>query len=117
MGIFFIGMALGVVILAFFFKGKGVEMCYFPNCRVLKDIRNKPITLDASIQNHGYSMEVLQPIFWNGEVDFGRSQTQSNPCKEYVITGIASDEQKLEIMVQNCPKKVFVISVKKVNSL
>lgn len=114
-GIFMIGIALGIVLLSFFFKGKGVEICYFPNCRVLKDIRNKPVSVDTLIQKQGYNIEILKPIFWNGDVDFSRSQTRMIPCKTYTIIGISSDEQTLEITVENCPQKAIVTHVKKLN--
>lgn len=114
-GIFSIGLSIGLITLAFFFKGKGVEVCYFPNCRVLKDIRNKPVFIEKNLEKEGYTLEVLKPIFWNGNVNFNKSDTQSVPCKTYVITGNSTTDQSLQITVRNCKKEAFVVSVEKIN--
>ena len=52
LGLFLIGLSIGAVITFFFFQKKGVEFCYLPNCRVLKDLRNKPIELSPEIQGY-----------------------------------------------------------------
>ncbi|GIZ16121.1 hypothetical protein [Capnocytophaga catalasegens] len=111
LGIFFIGLSIGIVILAFFFKGKGVEICYLPNCRVLKDIRNKTIFIDQSVEKQKFTLDVLKPIFWEGNVVFSQSDTRSTPCKTYLIEGLTTNNEMVKIKVENCPTKATIISV------
>lgn len=112
-GIFSIGLSIGLVILAFFFKGKGVEICYLPNCRVLKDIRNKPVLVEKELEKQGFTIENLKPIFWNGDVDFSKSDTKSIPCKKYIITGISTSKENIQIEVQNCETQAVIVSAQK----
>ncbi|MDO4880823.1 MAG: hypothetical protein Q3983_06045 [Capnocytophaga sp.] len=113
LGIYLIGLSMGLVILAFFFRGKETSFCYFPNCRTLKDIRSKSVIVSKNIENQTYTIDYLKPIFWNGDVDFKRSDTKSLPCRTYVIIGFAQDDTKLEIVVKNCPKQAEIIEIKK----
>jgi hypothetical protein len=54
LGYYLIGLSLGLVFLAFLLKKKtsetGSEFCYFPNCRVLKDLRSKPLAFSGNIE-------------------------------------------------------------------
>jgi len=47
LGWYLLGLSVGLIFLVFFLKKKsdetGVSFCYLPNCRVLKDIRSKPL--------------------------------------------------------------------------
>ena len=81
---FFFGLAIGSVFVMFFFQRKGTEFCYLPNCRVLKDLRSKPLTLAESLKD--YSVEQLTPLFHDGDIDFSRSDTHS-ACRTYIIKG------------------------------
>lgn len=113
MGIFLVGVSIGLVFLAFFFKNKKTEFCYLPNCRVLKDIRNKEIIISSHLQGEGYSLEVLKPIFFEGEVNFSKSTIGENECNTYLITGTSSRNEKLTLRVDNCFLKAWVTSVMK----
>ena len=50
----------------------------------------------------------LLDVFKNGKVDFGRSDTQREPCKEYVIV---NGEKTMELVVDNCSDEVIVKEV------
>ena len=54
LGWYLIGFSIGLVFLVFFIKKKsgetGFEICYFPNCRVLKDLRSKPMTYADNLE-------------------------------------------------------------------
>lgn len=111
-GIFSIGLSAGLIILAFFFKGKGVELCYFPNCRVLKDIRSKAVFVDKQVQEQGFSIEEIKPLLWNGNVDFSQSDTKTFDCKTYTIVGKSLNNKDLQIVVKNCQSQATIISAK-----
>ncbi|NNE03490.1 MAG: DUF4258 domain-containing protein, partial [Eudoraea sp.] len=93
LGYFLAGLSIGLIILAFLLKKKttetGSEFCYFPNCRVLKDLRAKPLTFSDAVKEQ-LSSNVLdsadiQYFLIDGSVDFSKSDTKSKPCKTYVI--------------------------------
>jgi hypothetical protein len=116
LGFFLFGLSIGLVFLVFFFKNKaketGTEFCYFPNCRVLKDLRSK---------GYSYSDEVSQMIasgstdslkikafFLYGEVDFENSDTKSKPCKTYKIDYETKEKGEQTLTVINCPTKIMI---------
>ncbi|MCW5516696.1 DUF4258 domain-containing protein [Muriicola sp. Z0-33] len=115
LGFYLVGLSIGLVFLAFFFKKKseetGTSFCYFPNCRVLKDIRSKPISFSdqaaTEIEAKGLDSTDIAYFLSDGNIDFKNSDTSSKPCKTYIIkakfngnTGvmkIANCEQKTEV--------------------
>ncbi len=46
----------------------------------------------------------------DGNVDFGRSDTQSKPCKTYFIEGNIGDNSKV-LKVKNCPDKLEILDL------
>ncbi len=115
LGFYLFGLSIGIIFLAFFFKKKtketGVSFCYFPNCRTLKDMRSKPISYSEEInqllENQQLDTTDINSFFRDGDVDFGRSDTKSVPCKTYFIEGII-DENEAVLEVKNCLEKVLV---------
>ncbi|MEM1260372.1 MAG: DUF4258 domain-containing protein, partial [Bacteroidota bacterium] len=86
----------------------GLELCYFPNCRVLKDIRSKPISYANGLEQRFSKDSVLwHSFFREGNIDFSASDTKSEPCKAYVIT----NDENGRITLKNCPEKVLVESL------
>ncbi len=113
LGWYLVGLSIGIVFLVFFVQKKagekGVEFCYFPNCRVLKDLRAKPITYAEGLENRFAQDSVLwHSFFTEGEVDFGRSDTKARPCAIYTVI----NNQRRVIKVENCESRVLVKSLK-----
>lgn len=119
LGFFFFGLAIGLIFLAIFLKKKsdetGVEFCYFPNCRVLKDLRSKPMAFDEQLSEMLLNNELdtlqLKAFFVDGKVLFGSSDTQAKPCKIYLIEG-EIDLEKFTMEVENCDDKVIVLGLR-----
>jgi hypothetical protein len=112
LGWYLVGFSIGLVFLVFFIKKKsgetGFEICYFPNCRVLKDIRSKPISYSGNLEDRFSKDSALwYSFFKEGNIDFGASETKSEPCKTYIIQ---NNEDK-SISIKNCPDKVLVESM------
>ncbi len=106
-GFYLAGFALGLIVLAFIFKGKETEFCYSPNCRVLKNIRSKKIQYPNTI---GKDSLRINSILSNGNVIFSESETTSKPCKTYVIEE-DSETTPLKITVKNCDSTAVVTFV------
>ena len=110
LGWYLVGLSIGIVFLAFFFKKKseetGTEFCYLPNCRVLKDIRSKSFAVMGK-EKDTFSFSTMEPdmkdLLLNGTVDFDRSDTKSKPCKTYVVT-----HKNMELHIENCPDKAII---------
>jgi len=115
LGFYLIGLSIGLVFLFFFLKKKsdetGVSFCYLPNCRVLKELRSKPLI---------YSMQVDQMIaervldsltiayFLNeGDVNFKKSITKNTTCKTYLIEGMVK-EKFMTLTVKNCDSTILI---------
>lgn len=110
MGFYLIGLTIGIVFLSVFLKKKtevtGSEFCYFPNCRTLKDIRSKEITysgaIDLLLREKKLDSVDIADFLNNGNVDFGKSDTKSTPCKTYFIEARLRDDRNATLKVTNC---------------
>ncbi|ASO07663.1 hypothetical protein [Arenibacter algicola] len=118
LGFFLFGLSIGLVFLTIFLKKKsqetGTEFCYFPNCRTLKDIRAKQISYSDAIgqliQQQELDSTDINGFLYNGEVDFGKSETKTKPCKTYYIEGMVKDKAAI-LKVKNCSEKAVIESV------
>ena len=118
LGFYLIGLAVGIVFLTIFFKNKteatGVEFCYFPNCRTLKDIRSKPLSYSDDVKElmDGNQLDSVKIAYFlrEGNVDFKKSDTKSNPCKTYIIE-VEFDEKPAVMTVQNCLDNALIEKV------
>jgi hypothetical protein len=115
LGFYLVGLSIGIVFLTLFLKKKseetGAEFCYFPNCRTLKDIRSKPISYSGEIdrmlaKGQMDSLDIAR-FLNDGDVDFGRSDTESEPCKTYFIEALVQEKEAV-LKVRNCREKVVL---------
>ena len=106
---------MGIALLVFFFNGKNAGCEYFPNARILKLIRNKPLHFSKDVQNAMKTLEVdtiaVNKILLNGSIDFSKSKTHIKPCRFYTIEGIANSK-KVVLYIKNCKEEATVESLK-----
>ncbi|EAR01209.1 hypothetical protein [Maribacter sp. HTCC2170] len=118
LGFYLFGLAIGLVFLTIFFKNKtegtGVEFCYFPNCRTLKDIRSKPLSYSDDVEDLINSQQLdslkISHFLREGEVDFKKSNTKSSPCKTYIIEAELDDKEAI-MTIKNCPDSALIESI------
>ena len=118
LGFYLFGLSIGLIFLTIFFKNKseetGVEFCYFPNCRTLKDIRSKSLSysqdIEELIQNQILDSTKIAYFLSEGDVDFNNSDTKSTPCRTYVIKADLAEKPAV-MTVRNCEEKALVESV------
>lgn len=118
LGFFLVGLSIGLVLLTFILKKKteesGFDFCYLPNCRTLKNIRSKPISysgeIDRMLANNKLDSLDIASFLNDGDVDFGRSDTQSEPCKTYYIGGTLSEKEAV-LKIKNCSDRVIVQNI------
>lgn len=115
LGFYLVGMSIGIVFLTMFLKKKseetGVYFCYLPNCRTLKDIRSKPMYYSDDVKEQlvQYQLDSLDVtyILTEGDVDFGKSDTKSVPCKTYIVASELKDKE-WTFTVKNCTNKATI---------
>jgi hypothetical protein len=102
---FSVGLFFGIVILLFFLSGKKTSCDYSPDARVLKNIRIKEriFTEEAFsyFENNKLDTAMVSQSLENGDVDFSRSNTDTEPCNIYLITNKV-DSAILELQIENC---------------
>ncbi len=90
------GFVIGIAMVFFFLGGKKASCNWLPNDRMLKIIRSKQINYSEGVQNLVLLKKIdsmdINLILDNGDIDFSKSQTKNDPCRNYLING--SDKQK-----------------------
>lgn len=113
LGYYMIGLTIGIIFLAFFLKKKtsetGTEFCYFPNCRVLKELRSKPLSfsdeLQVLMQDEKLDSTDLKEFLTSGDVKFRKSETRATPCPWYTIVHEV-DGREASVKATNCDTRV-----------
>ena len=108
-----IGLTIGIIFLAFFLKKKttetGAEFCYFPNCRVLKELRSKPLSFSQELQesvNRGEIDSLSIALFLKeGSVSFRKSESRAEPCPWYYINYEVGGKEA-SLRATNCGSRV-----------
>lgn len=111
------GFSIGLIILAFFFNGKKTSCAYFPEARVLKNLRTKAYTFSPEAEQSLATLQLdtvaINRLLKIGDVDFGKSETRREPCGHYVIYGSSENGQNLKMELENCEEEVKILSLKK----
>lgn len=118
LGYYLVGLLVGILFLFFFFKNKRTEFCYMPNCRVLKNIRSKPLTFSkevkAKFDAKTYVLDDVKHSTENGNVDFSKSnKAYKGGGKIYVIEGQSVKGEDIVVEVVNFDEKVLLLDIKK----
>lgn len=114
--LFFGGFSIGVFLLMFFLGGKNASCAYFPNARVLKNIRIKSPEISPEIQAkmNDYNLDStnISGFFTNGKVIFDQSNIKINDtCKKYVIRREVRKDEFYLMQVKNCDSTAFVLDI------
>jgi hypothetical protein len=115
------GLFLGGVFVMWFLKAKatdrGVEFCYLPNCRVLKDLRSKSLTIDSlaqqALNEKWVTIEDIRKSLTYGDVDFDKSNKPYRKGKIYIIEGKTSNNEDITITMVNYPERVLLEKIEK----
>ncbi len=118
---YFFGLLLGGVFVMWFLKAKatdrGVEFCYLPNCRVLKDLRSKSLEIDSlaqqALNEKWVTIEDIRKSLTYGDVDFGKSNKSYRKGKIYIIEGKTTKNEDITITMVNYSQKVLLEKIEK----
>lgn len=100
-----LGFFFGIIILIFFLGGKRASCSYFPNARVLSNIRSKDHAFSEyslkTFQQNKIDTAIVNQIFESGDIDFGKSDTHRDSCNIYFISGNFKRDI-IELEIENC---------------
>ena len=111
------GLLIGMGFLFMFLNGKDMSCSYFPNARVLKDIRSKPfhyseISTEKLTQKWVDTSDVRKTLTY-GDVIFNKSNIPAGGGKLYVIEGKNSKNEPITLEVINYSDKALLKDIKK----
>ncbi len=109
---YLIGLIMGLFFVAAVFSGKDTRCNYFPNARVLNDLRNKPFYYSdkaSQVLNEKWidTADIKNTLKY-GDVDFYNSNIVIGSGKLYVIEGKTIKNQDIKINVINYPEKAVL---------
>ncbi|AJA69837.1 DUF4258 domain-containing protein [Myroides odoratimimus] len=111
------GLLIGGMFLFYFFGEKKTEFCYLPNCRVLKDLRSKPVTysktVEAKFKEGWVSNDDIRKSLQYGDVNFSESNIDFEKGKLYVIIGRNEQNENILIKVINYTDKIVLYDIEK----
>lgn len=102
---YLIGLILGLFFVAAIFSGKDTRCNYFPNARVLNDLRNKPFNYSEKasqiLAEKWIDTIDIKNTLQYGDVDFDKSNTEFHKAKIYVIEGKTLKGQEIILKIKN----------------
>lgn len=114
---YLVGFVIGCFFVALVFSGKDTRCNYFPNARVLNDLRNKPFHYDVEATKQLNAKWVdtsdIRNTLTHGDVDFDKSNVQVGSGKLYTIYGKTKKDQEITLEVINYSNKAVLKSIKK----
>ena len=109
---------MGCFFVALVFSGKDTRCNYFPNARVLNDLRNKPFQYSdkaiKTLNEKWVDTADIKNTLTYGDVDFDQSNIPVKSGKLYVIEGKTIKNQEIILKVINYEKKAVLEEIIKV---
>lgn len=114
---YLVGLIMGSFVVAAIFSGKDTRCNYFPNARVLNDLRTKPFYYSEQasqvLAEKWIDTIDIKNCLKYGDVDFDQSNLPFKNGKIYVIEGQTVNNQKITLNVINYPEKAVLDKIVK----
>ena len=113
---YLVGLVIGCFFVALVFSGKDTRCNYFPNSRVLNDIRNKPFEYSekatAILAQPWIDKKDIKNSLTFGDVDFDKSDTEfGKNTKLYIIEGKTAKNVEIILTVENQSNKAILVDI------
>ena len=110
---YLLGLLIGGMFLYYFLDAKDTRFCYLPNCRVLKELRSKPLhfTNEAEENMNTFTIDDIKKSLTYGDVDFSKSNVSKGNGKLYIIEGKDQNMKDITIYMVNYSDKVILEKV------
>lgn len=109
---YLIGLIMGSFFVAAVFSGKDTRCNYFPNARVLNDLRNKPFHYSDKasqiLAEKWVDTSDIKNTLKYGDVDFDKSNVKVGSGKLYSIDGKTIKNQEITLQVINYSEKAVL---------
>jgi hypothetical protein len=109
---YLIGLIMGLFFVAAVFSGKDTRCNYFPNARVLNDLRNKPFYYSDKaskiLAEKWVDTSDIKNTLKFGDVDFDQSNIAVGSGKLYVIEGKTLKNKEIILNVINYSEKAVL---------
>jgi hypothetical protein len=106
---YLVGLVIGIFFVSLVFSGKDTRCNYFPNARVLNDLRNKPFYYSDKaskvLAEKWIDTIDIKNTLEFGDVDFDNSNTEFQKAKVYVIEGKTTKNQAIILKISNRAEK------------
>ncbi|MBF0695713.1 MAG: DUF4258 domain-containing protein [Flavobacterium sp.] len=113
---YLVGLVIGCFFVAMVFQGKDTRCNYFPNARVLNDLRNKPFyyseEASKALADKVLDSADVKKILTHGDIDFDLSNVPYQNGKLYVIEGRNYEDRPITVEVVNYSDKAMLKTVK-----
>lgn len=114
---YLVGFVIGMYFFMSMWNSRGLSCNYFPNARVLNDIRQKQFyyspSADSAFAQGWITKEDIKIILTHGDVDFDNSKKPVKGGKLYVIDGQTTKGQRVKISVVNGDDKALLQKIDK----
>lgn len=112
---YLIGFIVGIIFVWFIFTKKEVQFNYFPNARVLNNIRSKTFCYSSKAseiltQKWIDTIDIKKALQY-GKVDFSKSKKDSLNGKLYVIDHKTTDNQSIRLDIINYSDRVVLENI------
>jgi len=109
---YLLGLIMGSFVVAAIFSGKDTRCNYFPNARVLNDLRTKPFYYSEQasqvLAEKWIDTTDIRNCLKYGDVDFDKSNIAVGNGKLYVIEGKTVKNQEVTLNVINYSEKAVL---------
>ena len=109
---YLVGFIMGLFFVAMVFSGKDTRCNYFPNARVLNDLRSKPFNFSDKAQvilaQKWIDTTDIKNTLTYGDVDFDQSNIKVGNGKRYIIEGKTIKNQPIILEVINYSDKAVL---------
>lgn len=114
---YFVGLIMGLFFVSMVFSGKDTRCNYFPNARVLNDLRNKPFNYSPKatqiLAQPWIDTTDIRNTLQFGDVDFDKSNIAVGKGKKYVIEGKTVKNQEIILTITNYSDKAVLEDIAK----
>jgi len=112
---YLVGFIIGLFFVAMVLSGKDTRCNYFPNARVLNDIRNKPFIYDIEasrrLKEDWVDINDIKNTLTYGDVDFNKSNVKEGSGKLYIIYGKTKKNKEISLEIINYPEKAVLRNI------
>jgi hypothetical protein len=109
---YMVGFIMGLFFVAMVWSGKDTRCNYFPNARVLNDLRTKPFNYSDKakqiLAQKWVDTNDIKNTLTYGDVDFDKSNIAVEKGKLYVIEGKTTRQQPIILEVINYSDKAVL---------